>query len=102
MNKAQERTIEKIKIMINNQIINISPNKKEIKKFEIEETEYGHISLVFEVGLIGDEGTMAEVFGRDGAHLFIRRGGAIEYYNKRGTCKRFTSGLIYEPISQTF
>ena len=57
----------------------------EIKEYKVEETEY-FLSVVLEVGMIGDEGTMAQVFCRDRVHLFVGKRGGITYpvTNKRG------------------
>ena len=53
--------------------------KYEIKEYTVEEME-NFLSVVLEVGMIEDEGTLAQVFGRDRVHLFIGKRGGITYY----------------------
>ena len=78
MTKQQERRIEEIReIMLN--LVGYRETK-EIKEEKIEELFYGAVSMVIEVGNIGDEGTMAELYCRDRAHVFIGpRGGCFTY-----------------------
>ena len=75
MNKAQERALNRIERdvkstygMINN----------EIKEWKVTENEY-FACLVAEMGHVGDEGTLGEVFGRDRVQLFIGKRGGIKY-----------------------
>ena len=76
MTKSQEKALADIRRLVERDF----PNKDryEIKKWEINDYET-FCSLVVEYGLIGDEGTMAEIFGRDRAHLYIGRKGTITY-----------------------
>lgn len=54
----------------------------EIKKFEIEEDNFtGLVQVHIEVGLKGDEGTLAAVFARNSATMFIGKRGKIRYYD---------------------
>lgn len=75
MTNSQERAIKRIKELTNE--ILYSENY-EIKKFEVTDCDY-FISVIIETGLKNDEGTLAAVFGRDRAHLFIGKRGAITY-----------------------
>ena len=56
--------------------------KYEIKKFKINEDDFtGLVQVHIEVGLKGDEGTLAEVFARNSATMFIGKRGKISYYD---------------------
>lgn len=74
--KLQEKAIARIKKLAENMMGH--PDKYEIKQFDIDENEY-FVSVVVEVGRKNDEGTLAEVFCRDRAHLFIGKRGGITY-----------------------
>lgn len=89
MTNTQKKTIERIKKMAEQTFY--VKDKYEIKTVEIDENEY-FVSLYIETGLIGDEGTLASVFGRDGAHFFIGKRGGITYptyKNGKTITKRF-------------
>lgn len=77
MTTAQERSIERIKKLAENLHGHCSASY-EIKEFKVEENEY-FVSVIVEIGMIGDEGTMGEYIGRDRAHLFIGKRGGISY-----------------------
>ena len=54
----------------------------ELKKFEAyQDKDFGFVQLKIVVGLKGDEGTMAEIFGRKSAELFIGKRGKTNYYD---------------------
>lgn len=50
----------------------------ELKEWDVDENEY-FVSVVVEIGGKNDEGTLAEVFCRDRAHLFIGKCGGVRY-----------------------
>ena len=81
MTKYQERRIAQIEEIMMNLVGH--PETKEIKEKSIE--DLGHcISMVIEVGAIGDEGTMAAIFCRQRAHVFIGpKGGCYTYTRSR-------------------
>lgn len=81
MTKYQERRIAQIENIMMNLVGH--PETKEVKEKSIE--DLGHcISMVIEVGEIGDEGTLAAVFCRQRAHIFIgKKGGCSTYTNSR-------------------
>lgn len=82
MTKQQERRIAQIEEIMLNLVGH--PENKEIKTKDIEELEGGIVSVVIEVGRIGDEGTLAAVFCRQSAHIFIGpRGGCSTYTRSR-------------------
>lgn len=85
--KQQAKAIESIKKVAETMHGEKHADKYEIKKFEIDECEY-FVSLTVEVGLKGDEGTMAEILCRDYAHLFIGKRGGITY----PVCKKMKNG----------
>ena len=77
MNKAQSKAIEKIRKLAET-IHGHLADKYEIKKWQLEEFET-FVSVIVVVGMKGDEGTMAEIFCRERAHLFIGKRGGITY-----------------------
>lgn len=91
MTIAQERAIEKFK----EKALSMYgyPETKELKRFEIiENTELDYVSVSLEVGLIGDEGTMAAVICRHSYLVSVgKRGG---YYGFRKSGKR----VAYESV----
>lgn len=77
MTKAQERAIEVLKKTFLS-FYGYSENK-EIKKEMIEELDDGNVYVMLEVGYIGDEGTMKEIFCRNQLSVCIGKQGG--YYN---------------------
>ena len=77
MTKQQEMVIARIK---RDAVSDICPNATdyELKQFEV--TEYDHfVAVLLVTGLKNDEGTLAAVYCRDRAHVFIGRRGGITY-----------------------
>lgn len=69
----------------------------EIKQYEVTWSEY-FLSVVLEVGAVGDEGTLAAIICRDRVHLFVGKRGGITYPCMKGDkwfCKRLSSTNIY-------
>ena len=90
MTIQQERRIAQLEEIMMNLVGH--PETKEIKEKSIE--GLGHcISMVIEVGEIGDEGTLAAVFGRQRAHIFIGPKGGCSTYTKS---RRDGSLITYE------
>ena len=82
--------------MIRKQAVNLHGDfskNYEFKQWEIEEYET-FVSLVVEVGMIGDENTYASIYCRDRLHVFIgKKGGVtIPVYKPNKT--------IYKPFKQ--
>ena len=75
MTKMQERSIEKIRELAQELLLG---ENYEIKEFTINENEY-FASVVVETGMKNDEGTYAQIFARERAHLFIGKRGGITY-----------------------
>lgn len=75
MTKVQEKAIEDVRNLVNRELYS---DKYEIKRWEVNDGEY-FVSLFVEYGLKEDEGTYAEIFARDNAHLFIGKKGGITY-----------------------
>lgn len=100
MTKAQEKMINNIKYWMEKDLF-FDKEKYEVKKFEVEETAY-FVSVVGEVGLKGDEGTLASVICRNRFHLFVGPKGGISYYNKKGTKKHLKKyeGLLTISLQQ--
>ena len=93
--KSQEKAIARIKRDFET-LHGHCQESYELKKFDHEflSEEVAIISLIGEMGLIGDEGTMAQVFGRDRIHVFISPRGKIYYYGPRGGKRTYRT--IYE------
>ena len=79
MTEKQKRTVE----MLRRRVIQMDGHgdKYEYKRFEIRELEYGAVSVVSEVGLIGDEGTAASILCRTRRHLFVGKRGGLTLVN---------------------
>jgi len=101
MTKSQERAIARIKRMCEDTLFYGGPEEYEFKKWDVDENEY-FVSLVFETGMKGDEYTMAEVFCRNRAQLFIYPRGRVIYpmtrHLKNGTFKCWTRQFKWDSI----
>lgn len=76
MNRAQELQVARIRQLTEKDLL--MSGRYEVKKFDV--TEYDKfIALYIETGMEGDDGTLAEIFCRYTAHLFIGRRGGITY-----------------------
>ena len=96
MTKNQEKRVEEIKSEAERQLF-YNPDEYEFKEFTVK--ELGHsVSVVFEVGRKGDEGTMASIFGRDHGQLFIGKNGGLSYVNKKGTVKSLPRINLYTVV----
>lgn len=78
MTRQQERMLERIKRKCEDSLFFGGPEKYEFKQWEVKDYR-SFVSLVFETGRKGDEGTMAAIFARDRAHLFIGPRGGVTY-----------------------
>ncbi len=76
MNKKQEQIIKKLKVKF------APGDGYEVKNDTVEDWAGGVVSFHYEVGLIGDEGTMAEVFGRDRRWFKIGPRGGIKAFDR--------------------
>lgn len=93
MTKQQEQKVNRIKqVALLEWVIN---DDYEIKKWEVEENEF-FVSVNVEVGLKGDEGTLAAVFGRNSAHIFVGPKGGMTYWRKKGKNKRLKYINLWE------
>ena len=98
MTKAQERAVERIRRQAKQDLF--FGDKCEFKLFEVDENPY-FVSVVVEVGMIGDEGTLASAFCRYHCQLFIGKRGGIRYpyHGRKGwTYRRFTGGSMLTPV----
>lgn len=98
MTKAQENAINQIKKLVAKQC----GEQYEIKTWEVEDCG-NFVSLFVKYGMIGDEGTAAEIFARDAAHLFIGKRGGIRFpvwnqKTKTQTCRTFHGYSILEAV----
>ena len=87
MTKAQEYAINRVRRMVEKNL----GDRYEVKRFEVEENEY-FVVLYVSVGMKNDEGTLAEVFARDNAQLFVGKRGGVTFpvVGKRGGYYRKT------------
>ena len=82
--------------MIRQQAVNLHGDfskNYEIKQWVIEEYDT-FVSLVVEVGMIGDENTYASIYGRDRLHVFIGKKGGITIPLYK------TNKTIYKPFKR--
>lgn len=95
MNDIQKRVIDQFCEQVIARNARISPKPVEIKHKEIAD----HGSLVFlilEVGMVGDETTLASLLCRDRRHILIKRKGGVTLLNAkraRGTGTRSIRGF---------
>lgn len=61
----------------------IAASDYEFKQFEVKETDYGVVWVSTEVGLKGDEGTMASWLARTHRHIGIGKRGGLFAYGKK-------------------
>ena len=101
MTAAQEKTVARIRRQAERELFFGRPEVYEFKVWEVEDCG-SFVSLVLETGMKEDEGTMAAIFCRDRAHLFVGPGGGITYpmYTKRrGSFTRRWDGVsILTPV----
>lgn len=76
----------------------------EIKQYDVKEFPT-FLSVVIEVGMTGDEGTLASVICRDRAHVFVGKRGGITYYpttskSKDMKARRMKGSLMSVVIDQ--
>ena len=92
LTKAQEKAISNIKKLAE-KVHERHADKYEIKRFDVDTNEY-FADVVVEIGMKDDEGTMAEVFCRECAQLFVGPRGGITYpvskQMKNGSWKHYT------------
>lgn len=79
MNKAQERTVERIRREVFETFdLSKGEGKYEMKEFRVSENEY-FVSVCAEVGMVGDEGTLAAVLCRYNVQIFVGKRGGMRY-----------------------
>ena len=74
MTKSQEKALARIRESVEAW----GDGRYEIKRWEVED-HGSFLSLVVQTGMPDDEGTAAEMFARDRAHIFIGPRGGITY-----------------------
>lgn len=77
MTRSQEMKIEYLRKEAE-KMMNEYHREGEIKRFEVEDCG-SFISVIVEVGGKNDEGTMAAIFCREDAHIFIGKRGAMTF-----------------------
>ena len=83
MTREQERVINQVRnYMLTRYGKREGDLRYEMKQEQIEDIGYGVVSVVFETGMINDEGTWAEIICRDRVHLFIGKKGGVRTYVK--------------------
>lgn len=79
MNKTQERTVERIRHDVMDAFdLSHGKGEFELKEFRVNECEY-FVSVVAEVGMVGDEGSLASIFCRNRVHIYVGKRGAMTY-----------------------
>jgi hypothetical protein len=85
MTKAQEKTICRLRTLVEREL----DARSEIKAWEVE--DYATFVSVYVVtGMKNDEGTLAQVFARDRAHLFIGKRGGTTFPVWNGKARKQT------------
>lgn len=101
MTSYQEKAIEKLKSAFFNHYSFGRPETHEFKEIHVEEwenTETVYVRLT--VGMIGDEGTMAEFYARDTTAVCIgKRGG---YFSYRDSSHKKCSLNTFEAVTWGF
>ena len=90
LTKSQKRMIRHLIRYVRDSDFNpVDPSGYEFKRIEVTKPEeHRHVFLLTEVGLKGDEGTLASVFARTTRHYMIGpRGGLRGYEDKKGWIK---------------
>lgn len=88
--KSQKRKIRHlIRYVRSSDFPSCAPGDYEFKRIEVTKPEdHRHVFLLTEVGLKGDEGTLASVFARTTRHYMIGpRGGLRGYEKEKGWLK---------------
>lgn len=83
MTQAQKRAVQRLRRLAEEDLFFGAPEKHEFKKFEVEELDWGNVSVVIETGLKNDEGTMAAIFARDYCHVFVGPKGGVTWYRHK-------------------
>ena len=97
MTKAQEKSVAKIKTLVEKELLS---DEYEIKTWEVEENKF-FVSVYVVYGMKNDEGTLASLIARDRAHLFVGKRGGIRYpvsKNGRHYTKRFKGYSILQAV----
>lgn len=80
---SQQRLIDELPKALLNKANEYSRHDHEVKRVDVSDENEFFVSLVVEVGLVGDEDTMASVLCRDYRHIFIRPSGGLELVNAK-------------------
>ena len=83
MTQAQQRMVNRIRREAENMH---SSSDYEIKEWDVQDTDWGTVIIYVEVGLVNDEGTMAQCLCRDRVQLFIGPKGGTKFPVHR--CKK--------------
>lgn len=96
MTQAQERAVRKIRKLTDGIMFG---DEWEIKEWTVHENEY-FVSVIVETGMKNDEGTLASVFCRERAQLFIGKRGGIRYpvYKKKYVERRFNGYSLLKVV----
>lgn len=82
MTQKQEQAVRRIRREVESGLF--YSTRCELKEFTVKEYDT-FVSVVFEVGQMGDEGTLAAVFARDRGHVFVGTRGGITYPVHKGS-----------------
>ena len=89
LTKSQDEALRTISLGVFNHDASGEDKDYEYKRFDAEIIEGTRLlSVVTEVGLIDDEGTMAEVFARTRRHIIVGPNGGMELCNPAKFTKR--------------
>lgn len=83
--RRQAWSLEKLKthLVRDSTMLRSFPDTYEIKEWDAKLLGYGIVSVVVEVGMKNDAGTMASILCRDRFHVFIGKNGGMFQYVRR-------------------
>lgn len=83
MTIKQKQKIQNIRDSVVSTIYGKQSENYEIKQFKITESEYDIVSIIIELGMKNDEGTLAECLCRNTAIIFVGKNGALKHIESK-------------------
>jgi len=99
MTPSQKKAVEWFKREFFDYNSHVTKEDYEYKEWEVQDHDYGMVSIVAEVGMKNDEGTMAAVFCRARKHVFIGKKGGFSWYDnnahKRVNARKYSCEIYF-------
>ena len=93
MTKSQEAAVAKLRRMVDHHI-KAGGNIDEVKRFDVEELDYGPVYVRISIGIRGATPLMDAILSDD-IRIFIGKRGGAHYWAKGDTQKRFDWTSLY-------